>query len=167
MKNKTICEIAYALMLQDYEVHVGNQDIILERIDDYGEFPMISFEKSQDSPFSVSVNESKFINDPIHDGVWMIGEKDGYNAFILNLKDYGNDVEIDAFEVNASMRRQGIAGTVVRDIEETMVSEGRNLVLTPFDSDAESFWLHMGYEWKNGMMVNDLHRVLRKGEQVQ
>ena len=44
-------------------------------------FPMICYEHTEDSEFEVSADESKFLNDNMHDGTWIIGKNDGKNGY--------------------------------------------------------------------------------------
>lgn len=136
---------------KDVKTELVNQDL-LDR------FPMISFEKTNDSQFLVDVDESKFLNDPGHQGSWILASDwDDVPLFIINLKSKGNILYIDALEVNVDERGQGLGGRVVSIIENVACNYFDYVVISPFDTDAINFWEHMGYiEDDKGNWVRDL-----------
>ena len=143
-------------------VRVCKQSEVLDYIDDYdyedgcNHFPMLCFEVSSDNDFDVDSSESKFLYDSAYNGTWIIGSEDDIN-FIMCLKSNGNSLYIDAFEVNIDMRGQGIAGDVLSVLESVAENYFKNILITPFDSDAISFWEHMEFkEGNNGYWVKEL-----------
>lgn len=140
------------------EIWTGNQNGVKHRLDEgYWNFPMICFEKTDDSAFEVSIDESVFLNDSSHNGFWIMGQDDDYIHFILNLKENNGSLEIDAFEVNANMRNEGIGGNIVSMIESMAENYYDSIIVSPFDTDAMNFWEHMEYEeGKNGYWIKEL-----------
>lgn len=126
---------------------------------DYGywNFPMICFEKTDDSSFEVSMDESKFLNDSSHKGLWIVGHDDDFIYFILNLKENKDSLEIDTIEVNEHMRGEGIGGNIVSTIENVAEDYYDRIVVSPFDTSAMNFWEHMEYKeiW-NGYWIKEL-----------
>lgn len=131
---------------------------------EYGEvFPMISSEYTPDSNFNVDISESKFLNDNVHNGCWFVcGEEGDVIYCLINLKQIGEVLEIDTFEVNKELRCQGIGGNVVNCIEDIAERYFDAIYVSPFDTDAMNFWCHMGYEEDNmGNWVKKLNNVYR------
>lgn len=130
---------------------------ILKETDSFEQFPMISYEYTEDSQFSVEIDESKFLNDKSHDGTWIIGMDDDTINFIINLKATNNILHIDAFEVNKDMRGQEIGGNVISMIESVAYTHFDKIVVSPFDTSATEFWEHLGYiENENGEFVKSV-----------
>lgn len=123
------------------------------------EFPMISFERTNDSNNEVNPEESQFLNNSDHDGHWFIGFDEDNICFVVNLKDTYDCLEIDAFEVNDTKRGMGLGSNVVSVIESAAEDEGYNFVkISPFDTDAINFWEHMEYrEGNNGYWFKKLY----------
>lgn len=146
-------------------VKVCEQHDILDYIDDYdykegcNHFPMICFETSNDNCFNVQTSESKFLYDPMYKGTWIIGIENDTIAFIMCLRNINSLLHIDAFEVNTDMRGQGVGGNVVSVIESISENYFENIAVSPFDTDAMSFWEHMEYEeGNNGYWLKDMKR---------
>lgn len=117
-----------------------------ENIDEYGQnFPMICYEHTDDSPDEVSFEESKFLNDKEHEGVWIVGEQFGEVVFIACLQEDDNEIEIDAFEVNTTERGNRIASYVIDEIEYNASTYYDGVYISPFDTNAMNFWKHNGY----------------------
>lgn len=136
----------------NYEIDVVNQnelkDLLIEFSVGYDmdSFPMISFEQTNDSNVSVDFDESKFLNDPIHDCTWLIGKENGEIIFVLGLKSHNETLEIDAFEVNINHRKEGIASNVLSSVEYIAERYFNLIELSAFDTDAMNFWEHMEYK---------------------
>lgn len=144
-------------------IHVCEQCDVLDYIKDFDYkngcscFPMICFEETNDSSFKVDPSESKFLNDPEHRGTWIIGSDGGIISFIMCLKSQGAALYIDTFETNKDLRGQGIAGNVIAVVESVAEQYFKYLLVSPFDTDAISFWEHMEYvEGKNGYWAKEL-----------
>lgn len=115
-------------------------------IDEYGnEFPMICYEHTEDSPEEVSIEDTKFLNDKEHDGIWLIGEKFGEVVFLLCLKEDDGELEIDTFEVANSERGNKISTFVIDYIEYCAAKYFDAVYISPFDTNAMNFWKHQGY----------------------
>lgn len=126
----------------------------------YDKFPMISFEFTNDSNIQVDVDESKFLNDPMHQGTWIYGtdifDEDDI-VFVVNLKSQDNILYIDTLEVNTDHRKRGLGGRLVSIIENVACNYFDYVVVSPFDTDAMNFWNHIGYiEDNRGNWVRDL-----------
>ena len=138
-------------------VSICEQSDVLDYINDFDYkkgcycFPMICFEETNDSSFRTFPSESKFLTDPEHRGTWVIGSEDGIINFIMCLKSEGSNLYIDTFETNKDLRGQGIAGNIISVVESVAEMYFKYILVSPFDTDAISFWEHMEYqEGKNG-----------------
>ena len=133
----------------------GNQEYVKDHIlmDDCQDmFPMVSNEFTNDSGFTVDINESKFLNDGDYDCTWLVGcDYDDNMKYLLCLKSYGKarTLSIEAFEVNKSMRGQGLGANVVSVVESVAEKYFDFISVSPFDTDAINFWEHMEYEEAN------------------
>lgn len=135
------------LVLLEFEIEVTNQDGI--KVEPYylEDFPMIAYEVSNDSPFCVDMEESKFLNDPEHDGTWMIINGMSDDLALINFKDGGNGLVVDAFEVNKRRRGEHISSRIMDVVECLARDNGYSHVrVQPFDSCAQTYWEHRGYE---------------------
>lgn len=144
-----------------YEIQVCNQKYLKEMLkekDLFDKFPMISFEKNSDNSFQVDPDESKFLNDSTHSGIWIYALDWGEDVtFIMNLKDVADTLFIDAFEISTDRRGCGLGKILVSDVEVSVKDYFRFVVATPFDTDALEFWRHMGYHSSDrGDMVRDI-----------
>lgn len=123
-------------------------------------FPMVSNEFTNDSRFTVSIDESKFLNDKDYHYTWIIGSDNEDNMkFLLCIREYEREktLSIEAFEVNKDMRGYGIGGNVVSVIESVAQNFFKFISVSPFDTEAMNFWNHMEYEEsKNGHWVKKL-----------
>lgn len=156
------------LFIDDLMDRMGNELTILEcdqkcvkeTIIDMGmedKFPMICYEHTEDSDFDVTIDESKFLNDSMHQGSWLIGKNDDDIVFIINLNKYGKRLEIDALEINVDYRGDGFGGNVVDVIESVAENYYNEISVSPFDTDAMNFWNHMDYmEADNGLFIKSL-----------
>lgn len=123
------------------------REFFFDNIDEYGdEFPMICYEHTDDAQEEVTPEESKFFNDKVHDGTWIVGEKYGEVVFLLCLKEDEDELEIDTFEVAASERGNKISTYVVGCIEDCAEKYYESAYISPFDTNAMNFWNHMGYK---------------------
>ena len=143
-------------------VKVYTQDVVKKVLRDRSEylnFPMISFEHTDDSSFYVDISESKFLNDPSHAGTWIVGSNYDEIAFIVNLKNWnGSLLEIDALEIRDELRGQGFGSNVISVIESVAEQYFDSIVVSPFDTDAQNFWNKMDYEeGYNGYWVKKLN----------
>lgn len=136
----------------------GSQESMKYKLDEeYWKFPMICFERTDDSSFEVPMDESKFLNDSSHKGLWIAGCDDDIIHFILNLKENNGSLEIDAIEVNVNMRGEGMGGDIVSSIETAAEDRYDKIIVSPFDTTAMNFWEHMGYdEGRNGYWMKEL-----------
>ena len=117
------------------------------------EFPMISYEYTDESKFEVSIDESKFLNDETHSGDWIII----YNICAMRLDvefdDYFHTytVDIDAFEINENYRNSGYARKIIEILEHVLKKQGYVMIkVIPYDNNARYFWEHLGYIDENG-----------------
>lgn len=118
-----------------------------DNLDEYGgEFPMICYEHTDDSPEEVGFDESKFLNDKEHEGTWIVGEKFGEVAFIMNIKEDEGELEIDTFEVANSERGNKISTFVIDYVEYCAAKYFDSVYISPFDTSAMNFWKHQGYK---------------------
>ena len=156
-------ELTDALAIAGEMVTEADQKYVKEHIlvDDYQDmFPMVSNEFTNDSGFTVDINESKFLNDKDYNYTWLIGKDYDENInYVLCLKSYEKEktLSIEAFEVNKDMRGQGIGANVISVIESVAQNYFNFITVSPFDTDAINFWEHMEYEeGKNGKWVKKL-----------
>ena len=156
------------LFLNDLVDRLGNEMTILKtdqkslkdlicRMDMEDKFPMICHEYTEDSNFEVSINESKFLNDVMHRGTWLVGMNEDEIIFLCNLNAYGMRLDIDTFEVNKDYRGEGLGGSIVSVIESIAEHYYNEISASPFDTDAGTFWVHLDYlEWRDGNLVKPL-----------
>ena len=157
------------LFLNDLVDRLGNEMTILKtdqkslkdlicRMDMEDKFPMICHEYTEDSNFEVSINESKFLNDVMHRGTWLVGMNEDEIIFLCNLNAYGISLDIDTFEVNKDYRGEGLGGSIVSVIESIAEHYYNEISASPFDTDAGTFWVHLDYlEWRDGNLVKPLN----------
>lgn len=135
-------------------VTVNTQDEVRKALvesKEYDRFPMISYEHTRDSIFEVEISESKFLNDLAHIGTWIMGTNQDDLIFILNLKNKGSVLEIDAFEIRDELRGQGLGANILSVVESVAEQYYSSIIVSPFDTTAINFWEHMKYEVdKNG-----------------
>ena len=129
------------------DISVNTQDEVRKTIvemKEYDAFPMICYEYTNDSNFEVEISESKFLNDLLHEGTWIMGINEDEIVFLLNLKDMGKSIlEIDTLEVNSEMRGLGIGANIIATIESVAEDFYDKIVVSPFDTDAQNFWRKM------------------------
>ena len=107
------------------------------------EFPMVSYEYTPDTSFEVDIDESKFLNDEVHNGAWVMIE----NMCLINFMEInGNVLEIDAFEMSENYRNSGYARKILNEIEHVSGQYYEKIKVTPFDDDAQNFWEHFNYK---------------------
>lgn len=139
----------------------GTQNTVkskLLELNEYDRFPMISYEHTNDSNFDVNISESNFLNNISHSGTWIIGMNEDEIAFILNLKNKGNILEIDTLEIRDELRGQGLGSNIVSVIESVAEQYFASVIVSPFDTDSMNFWNHMEYDdWKNGYLIKKLN----------
>jgi len=143
----------------------GDQNMVKSKLIEFGDcdrFPMICYEHTNDSNFEVDLSETKFLNDPIHAGTWIMGINDDEIVFILNLKNRNNiSFEIDVFEVRDELRGSGIGSNLIAVVESVAEEYYKCIVVSPFDTDAQNFWEKMEYET---MHTGNLIKRLTYGE---
>lgn len=140
----------------------GSQGGVKSKLIELGEcehFPMVCYEHTNDSSFEVDMSESKFLNDSAHIGTWLMGINEDEIIFVLNLKNKGNStLEIDALEVRDELRGQGLGANIVAVIESVAEQYYNEIIVSPFDTDAQVFWEKMDYEWRNdGSLIKKLN----------
>lgn len=163
MNSFILGELMDELALNFDSVTEGDQKYVKKRIleDDCQEmFPMVSNEFTSDSGFFVDIDESKFLNDSDYACTWIVGnDYDDNVKFLLCLDTYDKEktLSIEVFEVNRSMRGQGLGANVISVIESFAENHYDYISISPFDTDAINFWEHMGYEeCRNGHWVKKL-----------
>ena len=141
----------------------GSQDGVKSKLIELGEcehFPMVCYEHTNDSSFDVDISESNFLNGIAHVGTWIMGLNEDEVIFVLNLKNKNNSVlEIDAFEIRDELRGQGLGANIVAVIESVAEQYYNAICVSPFDTDAENFWVKMGFqEWRgDGYLIKKLN----------
>ena len=149
--------------LSDETVNIdsGNQTEMREFIRDYSkDFPMVCYEHTDDSGFEVSFEDSTFLTDRPHEGLWIWGYDDYDLKYVVCLKERNRSLEIDAFEVNENMRGEGIGSNIISIIESIGEHYYDDIMVSPFDTNAINFWEHMDYgEGKNGYWVKTLWEI--------
>lgn len=138
---------------------VSGNEIIKKYLQDYQEqFPMVCWEKTDDSPFQVSIDESKFLNDNIYDrGLWIyIADVDKEPYALINLLMKCDSVEIQALEVAEQYRKRGIGKFIVNTIIDNGKHEYKYIEVSAFDTCAAEFWKHLGFKEKDGKLVKKI-----------
>lgn len=109
-------------------------------------FPMLTNEYTEESPHTVEVDESKFLNDKCYRKHWFRVAY-GCSIVFVCIRNLGNNIEISAIETSTDCRNMGFGGRVVSGIEEyALLNNFEYVVLSPYDSNAENFWENIGYE---------------------
>ena len=139
----------------------GEQDYVKDRVQEdynYEQFPMVCFEETGDSNFTMDIDHSRFLNNKDYDLDWFVGtDYDANPVYLLCLKTAGNCISVEAFEVNKSMRHQGIGANVISIVESIASTYYDFISVSPFDTNAINFWEHMEYvEGKNGQWIKKL-----------
>lgn len=155
MENNIIIEPEYVVsdieeeFLQDgmcVEIENLTQDEVKEDIMYSDDFPMLTNERTDESPNMVEIDESKFLNDENYSKHWFRVSYGGSIVFVC-IRNLGNNIEILAIETNTGYRNMGFGGKVVSGIERyALFNNFEYVVLSPYDSNAESFWTNIGYE---------------------
>lgn len=143
------------------DISVNTQDEVRKTIvamKEYDSFPMVCYEHTNDSEIEVEISESKFLNDILHEGTWIVGINEDEIVFILNLKDMGKSIlEIDTLEVNDEMRGLGIGTNIITIIESVAEDFYDKIMVSPFDTDSQNFWIKMEYdEDVNGIFAKEV-----------
>lgn len=127
---------------------------VKERIEYDDNFKMLTCEINCDTSFSVTPDESKFLNDELYKDGWIMCSYGDY-VVVICVKNKGNNLEISAMEVSEAYKGMGFGKVVVEAIERYAFDNGMDgVTLKSFDSSAHSFWEHMGYEdTEDGSMV--------------
>lgn len=128
-----------------FEVTNITQDEVKEDIRYHDDFKMLANEFTNDSQFSVEIDESKFLNDKNYEKDWF---KIFYGDDIIYvcLRNDEENVEISAIEVNKNYRGDGFGKIVVEAIENYATNQKfKGVKVYSFDTEAESFWNHLGY----------------------
>ena len=113
------------------------------------DFPMISFEKTDDSDFTVDVIDSKFLNDEIYDFNWIVISDDTDIIGLMCIGYYTDYIKIEVFEINKNYRNLGYAKQIIENFENSIENNKCDIRLVPYDTSAMSFWEHMGYNYLN------------------
>lgn len=106
------------------------------------EFPMTCYEHTNESGFEVSIDESKFLNDEIHDGDWIMIQ----NICVMRIEPDNNILEIDSFEISENYRNEGFGRKIIEGIEHVSKSYYDTIRVVPFDENAKDFWKHLEYQ---------------------
>lgn len=139
------------------EVECMTQDEVKEELMYSSDFPMLTNESTGDSPYSVEIDESKFLNDSNYLNSWFSVNYCGVVVFVC-LKVSENDVVISAIETNNSYRHMGYGSRAIKGVERyALMDDFDRIVVRPFDSSAEEFWENRGYEMcDDGKMVKNV-----------
>lgn len=145
-------------LINDIEQNFNNKGMCCVEIDCYTQqevkesliyesgFPMLTNEYTNESPYEVDIDTSKFLNDEYYDTYWF-RISNGVTIVYVCIKPIGEDLEISAIETNNSYRNMGFGGTVIGGIELFALSNGFNsIVVSAFDSESERFWENNYYE---------------------
>ena len=127
-------------------VQVLSQREVKEELLLNGSFDMLTNEKTDDTIFSVEINESRFLNDNSYDKTWVkvyLGDIISY----VCVDTVGDNLSILAIEVSRFYRNYGFGKTLVRSIEKFANRSGFNCIeVSPFDENSRKFWEYLGYE---------------------
>lgn len=137
-----------------FEIRSLTQNEVKNEIEYDSNFKMLTCEMTEDSQFSVTPDESKFLNDKMYDKNW-IAVSYGDCIILSCIELAGEKLKIAAMEVSEAYKGQGFGKIIVKAIENYAYSNGISAVsIRAFDSSAHSFWEHMGYEdMEDGSMV--------------
>ena len=130
-------------------VHVCTQEEAKRKLiemDMCDQFPMVCYEYTSDSGFEADIDQSSFLNEPFHEGTWILGVNDDQILFVLNLTSHNSTLDIDVFEVNSEQRGTGLGGNIVAVVESEAEAYFDTIEVSPFDTAAIKFWEHMEYE---------------------
>ena len=106
------------------------------------EFPMITYEYTPDTQFEVSINESKFLNDPVYEGDWLSIS----NICLMKIEIEHDTLIINTFEINENYRNEGFARKIIELLEHVSKTYINTIKIIPFDTNAKDFWEYLGYE---------------------
>ena len=159
--NEFIVDFHYQLEENGYETCFLSQSELKNKIQVNGYetcFPMISYEKSCDNSIISDINESLFLNDSDYDNDWIGIYKDGeLFSFICLQNGEDEDIDIGAFEINTEYRGQGYAKKIINIFENCAYDNDYvRVCLTPFDSNASSFWEYMDYDDEGFYFIKEL-----------
>lgn len=159
--NKLFIDDLISMLENDFTIQKTDQKGVKEtliQMDMVNNFPMVCYEHTDDSNFEESIDESKFLNDSIHSGTWIIGKNDDEVIFVLNINAYGNRLDIDTLEINSDYRGEGLGGNIVSVIESVAEHYYDEISTSPYDTNASNFWNYMDYlEWRDGNLVKPLN----------
>lgn len=128
------------------EVRNLTQEEVKEDVMYSDNFPMLTNEYTEESPHTVEIDESKFLNDENYREHWFRVSY-GPSIVFVCIRNLGNNIEISAIETSTNYRNMGFGGKVVSGIERhALLNDFEYVVLSPYDSNAESFWENIGYE---------------------
>lgn len=127
-------------------VQVLSQKQVKEELLLNGSFDMLTNEKTDDTMFSVEINESRFLNDESYDKTWVKVYLGDIVSFVC-VDTVGDNLSILAIEVSRFYRNYGFGKTLVKSIEKFANRSGFNCVeVSPFDESSRKFWEYLGYE---------------------
>lgn len=129
-----------------FDVSSISQSDVKEEIGFDPMFKMLNSEYTKDSKFTVSSDESKFLNDKFYRNHWIMISY-GYRIAFICVDGEGEDILISAIEVSEDCRGEGFGKMIVDGIENYAGNNGfERVVVYPFDTDSKSFWRHIDYE---------------------
>lgn len=120
-------------------------------LDDYSyNFPMICFEETQDSEWTSDLDTSKFLNDKRYSKNHWYMIKSGDNIICtMSLYSQQDTLIISVFEIACDCRGMEWGKILLGHIERSAKSFYKDIKLDPFDTNATSFWSHMGFDEDN------------------
>lgn len=156
-----LIDFHYSLEENGYETCVMTQSELKHKIINNGYeicFPMISNEQSCDCVNIVDIDESLFLNQSDYNSQWVCIYKDDEILSCICIQNSNDDENIDiaVFEINVNFRQQGYAKSLFNIFENCAYEYYNKICLTPFDSDASSFWVHMGFNDEGYLLVKEL-----------
>lgn len=148
MNRYFIEDLSSAFEEVSFDIGVYRQDEISGILESEGlcdKFPMICYEYTEESDFECDMSESKFLNDSVHEGTWIVGYGEYGIMFVMCIKDRKRMLDINVLEVNMDERGNGVGTLVAKTVEDVACSYYDSLWVSPYDSNAEKFWKKMGF----------------------
>lgn len=145
------CKVVSQEELKEYLINTGECD----------NFPMISYEYTEDSNIDVGIDESKFLNDKEYTkGVWIqiFNENTGEDSAILHIVENNHirDIKISVMEVSTQERGNGLGSKIIDAIIDSATERFETISCSPFDTNAMNFWSSMDF------MVTDNYNYIYK-----
>lgn len=143
-KYKIMEECGNADILSQQEVyHLLNADW------EYADgFPMISYEETPDSDFHANLQTSNFLHGLSYgwNCKWVCMSNWSDVVGLLCLSCSYETLKIEAFEINMMFRRFGYSRKILEILESVAeTNDYERIEVSAYDSQAESYWEHMGY----------------------